>query len=269
METKKETLVLLQPSLPHVSVGYLALTLVTLALNTMIGVLVVLDAWTSPSDVVHLVGAICYIFIVTLGLVSQLRAPAIHVAGFQQAFMAGLALIITAAIVGDPDNHGGQYGPFDPAYLIFFTPLVLMAVFHPAREHLFKSGHVHVPSLFFAMFIAIPLFTYGVDQALMQRNSFPPSADPHHNSHWFIMAELAFTIPLAAAVTGLQTRGWKLASWSVTATLAALGIVSVMFPNSPSSFGSLYGLFATAVALILLILTYYRTKYKPDPSDLT
>lgn len=261
METKNENLVLLQPSSAHVSVGYLALTLVTLALNTVIGVLVVLDAWSSPPDVVHLVGAICYIFIVTLGLVSQLSAPALHVAGFQQAFMAGLALMVTAAIVGDPDNHGGQYGPFDPAYLIFFTPLLLMAGSHPARQYLFKPGHLHPPLLFFAMVLAIPMFIYGVDQALIQRNSFPPGADPHHNSHWFIVAEVAFTIPLLTGLTGLRTRGWQVTSWSTPATLAALGTVSVMFPNSPSSFGSPYGALAIAVALSLLILRHYMTGY--------
>ena len=37
-----------------------------------------------------------------------------------------------------------------------------------------------------------PAAWYGVDQALLQRNTFPPTADPHHNGHWWVMAIVAF-----------------------------------------------------------------------------
>ena len=108
---------------------------------------------------------------------------------------------------GDPDNHGGQYGPFDVTYLIFLAPLLILATFHPSRRDLRKIVRLRVPLVLMAAVIVLPLFTYGVNQGLIQRNSWTPNSDPHHNSHWLVMAELAsFTIPLAA---GGCRAGWS------------------------------------------------------------
>jgi hypothetical protein len=162
------------------------------------GALVLSDAGVSADEAVHLVGAIGSTVIVAAGLIPQLVAAARNTAAFQQAFMAAVAVIAVAGIVGDPDNYGGQAGPFDVVYLIFLIPLALLAALDPARRELVKAGTVRPALLLIAAMVAVPLFVYAVDQGLVQRNSWPPKSDPHHNSHWFVMAELAFAIPLKA-----------------------------------------------------------------------
>jgi len=242
-----------QPTNARGTIWFLGLTLLALGLNMLIGILVIMDSSPSASEAVHLAGAISFMLIVAAGLIPQLIAPARNVAAFQLALIAGIALMATAAIVGDPDNHGGQYAPFDITYLIFFAPLLLLAALHPARRDLLKAGRLRSPLLLIAAVIAVPLFVYGANQGLIQRNSWPPSSDPHHNSHWFVMAELAFAIPLAAGVAGLGSRGWQVVSWTVPATLTALGTVSVLFPNAPSSLGIGWGALAIATATIFLV----------------
>ena len=240
---------------PRGSVWFLGLTLLTLGLNMLISSLVIMDVSRSASEAVHLVGAISFALIVAAGLIPQLIAPARNVAAFQQALVAGLALLDTAAIVGDPDNQGGQYGPFDVTYVIFFAPLLILAAFHPARRDLLKIVQLRAPLVLMAAVIAVPLCIYGVNQGLIQRNSWPPSSDPHHNSHWFVMAELAFTIPLAAGVAGLGGRGWQVVSAITPVTLAALGTISVLFPKAPSSLGIGWGVLAIMTALIFFVVS--------------
>ena len=72
--------------------------------------------------------------------------------------------MIAGGIVGDPDNHGGQAGPFDVAYLIFLVPLVLVFVLHPSRRGLIRGARPNV-MVVVAVAVCIPLVVYGVDQA--------------------------------------------------------------------------------------------------------
>jgi hypothetical protein len=230
------------------SIWFIGLTVITVGWYSFFGALVVIDAGVSPLEAVHLVGAILCTGIVVAGLLPQLVAPARHVAAFQQACMAGVALLAAAAIFGDPDNHGGQAGFFDPVYLTFLLPLLILAVLHPARRQLLRAGDVRPLLLLLTAAMAIPLAVYGIDQGLIQRNSWPPSADPHHNSHWFMMAELAFAIPLVTAVAGLGARGWRLPAWTASLALAAFGAVSALFPHAPSSVGVGWGLLVVLAA---------------------
>lgn len=230
------------------SIWFIGLTVVTVGWYGFFGTLVVIDAGVSLLEAVHLAGAILCTGIVAAGLLPQLVAPARNVAAFQQACMAGLALLAAAAIFGDPDNQGGQAGFFDPVYLAFLLPLVILAVLHPARRQLLRAGDIRPLLLLLAAVVAIPLAIYGIDQGLIQRNSWPPAADPHHNSHWFMMAELAFAIPLVATVAGLGARGWRLPAWTASVALAVFGAVSALSPDAPSSVGVGWGLLAVLAA---------------------
>lgn len=251
---------------PRGSVWFIILTLLTLGLNILISVLVIMDASPVISEVVHITGAVSFALIMGAGLIPQLISPARNVAALQQALIAGVALLAAATVVGDPDNHGGQYGPFDITYLIFFAPLLLLAVFHPARADLLKVGSLSLPLLLVAAFVAVPVFVYGANQGLIQRNSWPPSSDPHHNSHWFVMSELAFAIPLVAGVIGLGARGWQVVSWTAPAVLAALGIVSVLFPDVPSSLGIGWGMLAIIAAITFLVVSVaFMRRAAADP----
>jgi hypothetical protein len=59
---------------------------------------------------------------------------------FWTTIAAVLGLLTVLAIVGDPDNHGGQAGPFDLAYLIFVLPIIAVAALHPHRRQLYRIG---------------------------------------------------------------------------------------------------------------------------------
>jgi hypothetical protein len=244
-----------QPTRSRGSAWFIGLTILTLGLYVYFGGLVVIDAGANAIEAVHLVGAIGCTAIVAAGLIPQLVAPRRNVAAFQQAFVTGVALMVAAAIFGDPDNQGGQNGPFDVTYLIFFVPLLLLAVMHPARRELVRPGDVRPLLVLAAAAVAVPLFIYGTRQGLVQRNSWPPSADPHHNSHWFMMAELGFAIPLVAAVGRLGGRGWRVPAWTAPAVLAALGIVSVLFRHAPSSLGIGWGVLAVHAAVAYSVLS--------------
>jgi hypothetical protein len=60
-------------------------------------------------------------------------------------------------------------------FLTFLIPVLVLAVLHPARRELLRVRRVP-PLLLVAVVAAVPLVVYGVDQALIQRNSWPPTS---------------------------------------------------------------------------------------------
>lgn len=113
------------------------------------------------------------------------------------------------------------------------------------------------PLIAFAVAIAaVPFIIYGIDQALVQRNSWPPKSDPHHNAHWLTMANVALAIPLIGLVAALRVPGWRLAAWSAAGLAGALGVTSALLPNAASSLEVAGGVASTAwgIAVILIRL---------------
>lgn len=198
-------------------------------------------AWSEPIHRVHHVGAALFIGMIAVGLLAQLRAPERNIAAFWQVVVAVLAIQITNFIIGDPDNYGGNAGIMDPAFLIFVVPLLILAVLHPARGRLLRAGTGMSPALTgISLVAAVPLAVYGVNQALVQRNSWPPLADPHHQK-WFMMAFLAFALPLLGLVASFRLDGWRVPAWSAGITAGTFGLVSVLYPTLPSSVGQMWG----------------------------
>jgi hypothetical protein len=241
------------------SVWFSGLAVLTIVLYAFFAWIVIADAGASRSEAVHVAGALSFFGIVAAGLIPQLVAPTRNVAAFQPAFLAAIAVMALAAIVGNPNNQGGQAGPFDVVYLIFLLPLVVLVLLHPARRELVKVGRVELLLLVMAAALAIPLLVYGVDQALTQRNSWPPKSDPHHNSHWANMAQLAFATPLVAAIAGIGVPGWKVPAWTASVVLAVLGAASVAFPDAASSVGIVWGVLAVLAAAVLMVFLFRGT----------
>ena len=148
-----------------------------------------------------------------------------------------------AFIVGNPDNYGGNVGIFDPAFLILILPILLLWLLHPYRKRILISNSSQASKAFALVFVVllIPLFIYGVQQSLTQRNSFPPLSDIHH-SHWHTMGTLAFSTIFIGLVGSLRTRGYFLPAGIASFSLAIVGLVSVFNTSAPSSLGSLVGL---------------------------
>ncbi len=217
--------------------GFRTAGLVVVALEVLFFALAVIgDAGWSDVETVHVVGALGFTGIFGAGLVAMLVSSRAR-AGALQAIAAALAVLVAAAIVGNPDNVGGQAGVFDWAYLIFILPALLLALWYLRGRRAVSGASPDVVLIGIVLVAAIPLAFYGIDAALTQRNSFPPAADPHHNGHWITMAQLAFAIPLAGLVAAWRPAGWQLTVWSVTLATGGLGAASILWPTSPSSLG--------------------------------
>lgn len=237
------------------SAWFIGLTTLTLGLYVYFGVLVVIDAGAEASEAAHLVGAIGCTAIVAAGLLPQLFAPTRNVAALQQAFVHGRGPDGGRRQLWGPDNQGGQNGPFDMTYLIFLVPLLLLAVLHPARRELVRPGQVRPLLLLVAAAVAVPPVRLWGPPRADSAKQLAPKRRPHHNSHWFMMAEFGFAIPLVAAVGGLGGRGWRVPTWTAPAVLAALGAVSVLFRQAPSSLGMRWGALAVLTAIVYSVLS--------------
>jgi hypothetical protein len=203
------------------------------------------------SEAVHVVGALCLFAIVSVGIAVALASSRSSISAVRQVVAVAVAMLVAAAIVGDPDNYGGQAGPFDLAYMIWLAPPLIFAVVHPARRRVATEHRWNITVLLVAVVIAGPLLMYGLDEALLQRNSWPPKSDPHHNSHWFTMAALSFTMALLALVAAWGGAGRHVAGYAAAAALAIVGVVSAVYPDMPSSFGRGWGVAAVVGAAAL------------------
>lgn len=246
------------------SLGFVAVVvLLTAAYGLFFGVVIVGDAGFSADEAVHVGAAVGFTSTLVAGLVSQVVAPRRWPAGFWVTSAGILAVMIAAVFVGNPDNHGGQAGVFDWAFLIFLLPLFLVFALHPARGDLLHGARPSVPLIVAVAVLCIPLVGYGVDQALVQRNSWPPTSDPHHNAHWFTIAALAFAIPLVGWVAASRLAGRRIAAWCAAGMAVIVGATSAVWPDAASSLGVLWGIASVACGVALLLIA---TLGQPTPT---
>lgn len=125
-------------------------------------------------------------------------------------------------------------GRIDPLLLVLaFPSIVAAALAMPWGRR--RSGAGRRRFLALAAIGAIPAAVYGVNQALMQRDTFPPTADPHHNAHWWVMAVAAFVVILVTAAAAFPGRGWGLGALVGTASPIAFGLASIVDQSAASA----------------------------------
>jgi hypothetical protein len=187
-----------------------------------------------PGEAVHAVGAVAVVVIGASGLVAMIVRPERPGHAYQVlAAMAGV--LLTLPVVGDPDNVGGQAGRIDPFLLLVVVPAVVAALLAAPWRRRGSDDRSRIRLLALAAIGAIPAAWYGVDQALFQRNTFPPTADPHHNAHWWAMAILAFMVILVMAAAALPGRGWRLGATLAAAAAGGVGVASLVAGSAASS----------------------------------
>lgn len=194
----------------------------------------------APGEVVHLVGALGVLALGASGLLALLVAPRLPAVA-RQVLAAALALLVVSPVVGDPDNVGGQAGVVDPAFVVLAVPPLAAALLAgPARS--VRSGPRR-PLLAVLAVVALPVAAWwGVGQALAQRNTFPPTADPHHQAHWYAMAVFALALVLVVAAAALGGRGWRLGAATAGVSAAAVGGASLAAADAASAVAPVWAL---------------------------
>lgn len=210
-----------------------------------------------PGEAVHVIGTLAVLTVGGSGLVALIGRPRRSGSAYQVlGTMIGLSL--TAPLVGDPDNFGGQAGPIDPLFVILVVPSILAAgAARPWRDWR-SHGGARLRFLVLAALAALPAGWYGVGQALMQRNTFPPTADPHHNAHWWAMAVLAFAVILVVASAALPSTGWRLGPRVAGLAAVTVGSASLVATSSASAVGAGWGVAAIVWGLAAVWLTSSR-----------
>lgn len=190
-----------------------------------------------PGEAVHIVGALGVLTLGGSGLIAIAHRPERRWAAYLVMATTG-AILMSVPLVGNPDNYGGQAGAFDPVLVVVVLPSAIAALLAAPWRRAKTTGRFRRSLLLLTAVVAIPAAWYGVTQAFMQRYTFPPVADPHHNGHWWSMGILAFAVVLvsamAAAPDGSRPVGSALAG---TATLA-VGVTSLVDPSAASALPS-------------------------------
>ena len=207
-----------------------------------------------PGETVHITGASVALMIGVSGLISLVIAPT-RAGSANQAGAAAIAMMLGTLITGNPDNHGGQAGLLDPAFLILAMPPLGAALL--ARP--WRAWHMPArsrPEYFVLAAMGIPGLWYGSQQALIQRNTWPPLADPHHQAHWLAVSIGAISVVLAVAVAGLPGRGWRVAATTGGLGAVMLATASLTDRSAASAFPGPWGVIALLWGLAVLWLTY-------------
>lgn len=218
-----------------------------------------------PGETVHIAGAAAALALGGTGLIGLIARPQ-RAGSATQAGAASIAMLITIGIVGDPDNYGAQGLLFDPAFLILALP-PLAAASAAAPWRAWRHGRVPRPRLLAVTLLALPAVWYGIDQGVMQRNTWPPLADPHHQAHWYAMSVFAFATVLVVAGAALQGRGWRLAATSAAAAASAPAVSSLLDPASASALPTLWAVVALAWGAAVLAVTWRQHRYAGSPGE--
>lgn len=218
-----------------------------------------------PGETVHIAGAAAALALGGTGLIGLIARPQ-RAGSATQAGAASIAMLITIGIVGDPDNYGGQGLLFDPAFLILALP-PLAAASAAAPWRAWRHGRVPRPRLLAVALLALPAVWYGIDQGVMQRNTWPPLADPHHQAHWYAMSVFAFATVLVVAGAALQGRGWRLAATSAAAAASAAAVSSLLDPASASALPTLWAVVVLAWGAAVLAVTWRQHRYAGSPGE--
>jgi hypothetical protein len=220
----------------------------------------------APNDAVHGAGALGVLAIVVSGLTVLVVRPE-RAGTAYQVLGASASMVIATAIVGNPDNYGGQAGPIDPAFLVLAVPAILAGL--AARPWRGKPEREAPRRLLLSLAVlaAVPAAYYGIEQGLMQRNTFPPAADPHHQAHWYAMSVAVFATVLVVATAAIGTRGWRLSASS--GGFAAIIIAGASIISSTSA-SALHPAWAAATllwgALVLAVVWRGSTRFGADPA---
>jgi hypothetical protein len=209
-----------------------------------------------PGEAIHLAGALAALAIGGAGLIGLVVRPERTGSAYHTAATAA-AMLLTAGVVGDPDNYGGQGLFVDPLFAVMALPPLAAALTAQPWRMRGKGRRKRSLQLVLAV-LALPGLWYGFEQGLMQRNTWPPLADPHHQAHWYAMGLLAFLVVLVATTAAFSGRGWRPAA--ITPALAAMSVAvaSLLARDAASALAPGWAAAALMWGLTMLAVTWYQ-----------
>lgn len=189
----------------------------------------VFGAWFDPAlaDTIHFVHDISlatWVWVWGLAMLVQLYRPAKRVTAMQVALI--LSVTDLGLVVFDP-------GAFDPSALLFFGPVFVAAVLHPARGELFDlvgftRENVDPVGFGLAAIAAVPVVLYVAGQLNYQF----VLADEHAElGHYSTMTYYGLSFLALAGLASLRNRGRRAAAYGAGVMAAALGVASVFNPT--------------------------------------
>jgi hypothetical protein len=207
-----------------------------------------------PGEALHLTGALAALVIGSSGLIGLAVRPERTGSAYHTAATAA-AMLLTTAVVGEPDNHGGQGGLLDPAFALLAVPPLAAALM--ARP--WRTAHASArwqPAHLLLAALALPGLWYGLVQGLMQRHTWPPLADPHHQLHWYSMSLLAFLCVLVASTAMFSHRGWRLAAITPGMAAVSVAVASLVSPAAASALSPGWAAAALLWGLAMVTFTW-------------
>lgn len=214
-----------------------------------------LFGWFDPAvaqniHFLHDLAFIGLILVGVIGMAAQLYKPEQRVAGLQQTlivFGAFLATMTGIRLAGDAGILAEA-----PFFVILFGPAVVAAVLHPAGRKLFQTrmaGRFSPVLAGIAMVAAIPLAMYAFSQFGLHW-----SGDEHAViNHYAGMVVYTGVIIALGILASLKPAGWRIPLYSTAGLAIMLGVASVLYPEMPSSVGTMWGTAAILWAVAFVV----------------
>ncbi len=179
-----------------------------------------------------------------VGVLVQLRRPAVNVAAMAMALVPPAALLLAGVLVNDVDRVF-EFNPLRYAAAV----AAVTALLHPAGRAFFRSfrpASISWPLTAATGVAAVPLLGFASSSLELQRDV----ADVHvFMGHYGFMAALAFTIIATAGLASLRPVGWRLPAGVAGVLAAGLGATSLLYPDAASSLTTSWSLASIAWAV--------------------
>jgi hypothetical protein len=207
-------------------------------------------AFRAIAIVMAVSGAVFGIFTAVFGIVSE--AQEIH--AFHNAVVAALLLVLSApaaiAAARAPQQAAAavvhlvalsaaglgtmflsqKVDVFTLPFIVFVGVLVALRV---VPFDALWSGRWSLPLAILVVAAAVPLLTYALGEAELQR--IDTSSEHADFNHWVEMSFVAVGVALLGALTAFRPAAFRLSAWSAGITLAVLGAASLAFSSYASA----------------------------------
>lgn len=207
-----------------------------------------------------------YLFVPAIaGLGVQLWRPAKNVAGQVMALIPWGALLLSGALTFLFTDF---WRGLNPAWRGVAAVGVIAALLHPTGRAFFRSfrlARINKMMLALVGVAAVPLLVLASTNVRLQGTV----VDDHAlQGHYGFMAAFGFTVIGVGVLASLRADGWRLTAW-VTGLLPVLvGVTSLVYPDSSSSFSAIWAL-AAIIWGIAFVATAELTKDRRDNSEST